>query len=92
MNIIEAMKSGKRFRRKEGDGWFFAVTDFIPTAGPSIGRVVIERHDLLADDWEVEEKKVEITKDTLANAYVASHGNTYDIKMIDRMAKNLGLE
>jgi len=60
MNIIEAVKSGKPDRLK-GDTKFFTAD-----LGP---HVPLTLSAILADDWEVEEKKVEITRDSLGKAF-----------------------
>lgn len=50
MNILEALKSGKRFKRQAWLDWYHtAVQEQFST------------DDVLADDWEVEEVKVTIT-------------------------------
>lgn len=47
MDIITAIKSGKRYKRK-ADRWFYTLED-------------VDSEDILADDWEVEgEEKEEI--------------------------------
>jgi hypothetical protein len=53
MNIIEAIKSGKRFKRKGHALW---------SDGPKYSvMVTMDWSDIVADDWEVEEKMIEIT-------------------------------
>ena len=54
MNIIEAIKSGKRFKRKSEIAWM---------SGDQLYNYV--KADIIADDWEVEERKVTITRDQL---------------------------
>lgn len=49
MNIIEAIKSGKNFRRKDGD-WFLP---FLDRRDIDISDITYD--DILADDWEIEE-------------------------------------
>jgi hypothetical protein len=51
VNIIEAIKSGKRFKRKGGTSWYSSMSDIYPTINIS----AISREDFFADDWEVEE-------------------------------------
>lgn len=50
MNIIEAVKSGKSFRRKGFPGW---KTDAI--------QMKFNDRDILADDWEIQKEPLEIT-------------------------------
>lgn len=52
MNIIDAVKSGKPYKRKLAEGWIVPKSSSI---------ITISQEDLLADDWEVEEKKVDVT-------------------------------
>jgi hypothetical protein len=84
MNIIEAVKSGKRFRRP---GMMWILADH---------RNTYLHYDLLATDWEVEEKKVEITFEQLRAAYDKSWVTSlsepgYKIPSLFRIAKELGL-
>lgn len=52
MNILEAIQSGKKFRRKGGSLYFTAIENSFD----------LSRADLIADDWETAPHKVEITK------------------------------
>lgn len=54
MNLIQALKSGKRFRRQFRLKWFTDELSFN-----------FSKIDLLAEDWEVEEEKVTITRTQL---------------------------
>ena len=53
LNIIDAVKSGKNYRRP-GGAWLKDYTS-----------ITISKEDILATDWEVEEKKAEITESEL---------------------------
>lgn len=53
MNIIAAVKSGKRFRREGYNNWFPFNADHYNS---------VSKQDILATDWEIEERKVEITE------------------------------
>jgi hypothetical protein len=66
MNIIEAVKSGKRFRRIGWTRWYpdDTVGNNIVDETPSCSK-----EDILATDWEIEERKVEITESEFENAY-----------------------
>lgn len=62
MTIIEAVKSGKRFRRKgDASGLWGCVDEAIS--------VRLYRADILAEDWEIEEPRVEITRAQLQEAF-----------------------
>jgi hypothetical protein len=77
MNILEAIKSGKRFKR---EGWdkFHSKSEY-----PNIDFDII-----LADDWETEPESVKVTKKQLLRAYLDS-AKTDDVKhgRIDRVHK-----
>lgn len=60
MNIQQAMKSGKKFRRK-GWGSGFSSLEFAYS---------LTKADILADDWEVEEVTVSITRQQFWDAIV----------------------
>ena len=51
MNIIEAMKSGKRYKRKHHRAWYDPIYGL---GHPNL--------DILADDWEVEEEVFKLTE------------------------------
>ncbi len=57
MNIIEAIKSGKRFKRP-GYGWY---------CNPSSSSFAFDA--LLETDWEVETEKITISKSDFESAY-----------------------
>ena len=59
MNIIEAVRSGKRFRR-EGFNWFPFNADHYNS---------VSKEDILAEDWEIEERKIEITEAEFDEAF-----------------------
>ena len=73
MNIIEAVKSGKIFKRKadieynynsslQHDAWYQFNT-----------------RDILADDWEIEERTITITENAVDAAWeIARHLNSED--------------
>lgn len=94
MTIIEAVKSGKRFSRR---GWRF----FDPSM-PSWQYVEFTPEDILAEDWEVLEEKITVTKAQLEKAWthvsVSWSGNIYlDVKDVllhgfNSLAKELGFK
>jgi hypothetical protein len=57
LNICEASKSGKRFRRPCMVSWLSAK-----------GYYGFTTEDILANDWEVEEETISITRRQLAEA------------------------
>lgn len=70
MNIIEAIKSGKRFRRKGQPRYLELFHDI---------DLCLSAVDITADDWEVENVPVTITKEEFLKAWdraVRSNNNT----------------
>jgi hypothetical protein len=57
LNIIDAVKSGKRFRRKLP----YKQTHWYENESPLL-LVGFNRENILATDWEIEERKIEITE------------------------------
>lgn len=89
MNLIEAIKSGKRFKRQGQTSWCsVSNNDRLFGAG-------IDRNDLLADDYEIEQTPVPITSQQFWDAYhkakeKADHpGSTKGV--CEFMARELGL-
>lgn len=70
MNIIDAIKSGKKFKRPSDTHYWkvstqgYVTDDHIFFSGPS--RIVMDTDNLLADDWELEPP--EITEKRLREA------------------------
>lgn len=86
MNIQEAIKSGKRFRRKGEKDWYYNDPECFMSG--------IQK-ELSSDDWEVEEKTVTITAEQLETAFTAAlksdalTGSFYNI--LKELKKELGL-
>jgi hypothetical protein len=58
MNIIEARKSGKPFKRRSHDEWADDICDNYEGMDLYLGNTEISRlyiEDILADDWEIKE-------------------------------------
>lgn len=68
MDIITAIKSGRPFRRKHWTTCTLTV-DGMGVIHSSTGiRYVLSTHDVMATDWEIEEKTVTITSNQLKQA------------------------
>lgn len=83
MNIIEAILTGRPIRRLNKDRWASrAPISFANTIegyfNPDyfLSTYQLTKEDILANDWEVEEERVEITKSQLVEMYQLglSHG------------------
>jgi agmatine/peptidylarginine deiminase len=79
MNIIEALKSGKPYRRAGDKDWY-----------PTSAMFMFSSSMILADDWETQEKAVTITKTQLVDAIKRAAKRT--LYGSDDIAKELGLE
>lgn len=67
MNLIDAVKSGRPFRR----ACEHRSTDWnIVTDRGYVGTVSLSPADILADDWEIQEPKVEITRKEFDQAWM----------------------
>ena len=64
MNIIEAIKSGKRFRRKS-----WTNRDYIKV---NVSRLDLPLDAIIADDWEVEEVPIQLTRSQFLRAASAA--------------------
>jgi len=84
MNIIEAVKDGRRFRRGGSEYWFCrADTSWI-----------MSEEGLASDDWEIDEKKVEVTEEQVKAALCKNIDLLpywKDLGFITKVCKDLGL-
>ena len=69
MNILDAMRSGRRFRRPSWEIYYSDTHE---------GFLELTPEDLLAEDWVIEEKKVTIT----ASEFTAAWANAVKEAMI----------
>jgi len=78
MNIIEAAKTGLPMRRKGWNNWY-----------KNAGCIAYKVEDIPADDWEVDEPKVTITRRKLNRAFnkTQSEGHGW----FELFAEELGL-
>ena len=74
MNIIDAIKSGKRFKRPTPYGpWFIISGQSINDEYGNIG-YLLTADDVLSDDWEVEEEKpIALTKSQARELFEAGY-------------------
>lgn len=86
MNIIEAIKSGRPFKRKNSKSWFFTN-----------GIYSYSNDDIVADDWEVESPSVTIKRQqfyeawAMASKIMGEKRNPDCPEMVELVAKELGL-
>lgn len=69
MKIQDAIASGKRFKRKDWAKFDFLAIEQERVLDDSRVPYSLGKSDILADDWEIEEKKVEITESQLREAW-----------------------
>lgn len=89
MNFIEAVKTGKKFKRAHWDTFYSNYT-VCPAQE-------LNRMDVLAADWQVEEEKVTLTKTELEIAYFTaissfSPGTGYAQNIFDSLCRTLGFK
>lgn len=82
MNIIEAIKSGKNFKRKN-------KPHFLLNKRGSSGPFSLE--DILAEDWEVEEETVKVTKSQVVEA-IQKGVPQGPLLVVETVLKELGFE
>ena len=70
MNIIEAIKSGRRFRRKSWTSRDWLTTEREKHVNEY--RLDLPIEALIADDWEVEQIEIKITYNVFIEAYEES--------------------
>ena len=79
MNIIEAIKSGKNFQRPCHDKYYTGLhslgTEQVMLIYDGIP-VVLSEDLFLANDWVIEEEKIEITKSQFIQAWIESAKET----------------
>ncbi|MDQ5884498.1 MAG: hypothetical protein QG556_838 [Pseudomonadota bacterium] len=88
MNIVDAVRSGKPFRRKA-----FAESQEFTYFNNHAETYEFCKPDFLTDDWEIEEPKVEVTATMVREAVSKLHGHIIgDLDATTRfMLKELGL-
>jgi hypothetical protein len=96
MTIIEAIKSGMPFKRSKHVSYY--TKEWIKGTGIFKECIVLDDADFLADDWEVEDKKVEITRTQLEQAcikvfkYQSHEYRLGSCQIVAALAKELGLD
>lgn len=86
MNLLEAIKSGKRFYRKD-----WPSVGFEPITFEQLDE--LSKEEVLAEDWIIEEKEVTITASQFDKA-VSRTGKLYHKGQwywVDALKKELGL-
>ena len=82
MNLIEAIKSGKRFKRPHWDIYYSNQME---------EELQLSIEELLAEDWEVEEKQVTITLSQFTRAWNRALTSGNEPLVYDSIVKELGL-
>jgi hypothetical protein len=84
VNLIEAIKSGKRFRRTS---WTNR-----PWIDADIGRLDMPLDAIIADDWEIELPTVTINRHQFNEAWDDATHHEYDLQKVrEKLIKELGL-
>lgn len=78
MKLEEAIKSGKPFRRLDCDSYIECDSyGMFSWSNGFMGIVRLDKEDVLADDWEIEEEKLELTKEEIKEAYIITNLELY---------------
>lgn len=96
MNIIEAIRSGRPLRRKSlsdhcgsnGEGYVCPDLLLHSRLWPSALTVA----DILADNWEIQEKKVEVTRKQVSDAIIDFNSAADMTTFIRKVCRRLGLD
>lgn len=92
MNIIEAIKSGKRFKRPGDEKWHPNSQNAAKRFNIETCMIAKNYCDIIADDWEVEIQKVELTRSDIENAFCRTQWRVTDPPFLDRFLKELGFK
>lgn len=97
MTLIEALKSGRPFKRKGDRFWCVAPDTLEIPHEDGDGQTIVKRQDILVDDWEIQDKKVEITRtefweavNKVLSEWEGNHG-TAVVNAAKLIANRLGL-
>lgn len=83
MNLIEALKSKKPLRQKNGGLWIYPLTS----------NIIFNIKQILADDWEIQEEKIEITKSQLIEALRKDYPSNFILpSTYEEIARKLGFK
>lgn len=88
MNIIDAIKSGKRYKRKAYREWYRPAS---PTS-TCYSSLQYSDEDILADDWEVEPTPIVITREQFEATWYRARTRAADWdKVYKILVEELGL-
>jgi hypothetical protein len=73
MNILEALRSGKRFKRQIEPTWHHVINENYPCMN-------IRIESILAEDWEIEQNPIIISEDDFDKAWSDSIGDNFWLK------------
>lgn len=85
MNIIDAIKSGRKYRQKGDRGYYHPLDKY--------SRYNFTLEQVLADNWEVEKVGVTITRDSLQEAWknTVTFNEPYASLILEQLMDELGL-
>ncbi len=76
MNLIDAVKSGKPFRRIAWQDYWLASDSWSKS---------FLKQDILADDWEIQEIEVKITRTQLTAAWSSALADGIDLSNMKKL-------
>lgn len=92
MDLISAIRSGKPFKRKHTETWFVITEDqqIVPLSGGCANRFGFGA--IMAEDWEIKEKVMELTEDQIKSAFLKGWGYPLREDVLFVMLKDLGFK
>ena len=79
MNFLEAHNSGKKFKRRHDDTFYYADGYMVGRTANYDGEIHIDPEDLFADDYEIEEQKIALSWEEVAKSLVKHYKITWNI-------------
>jgi hypothetical protein len=86
MDVLSAMRSGKRYKPKTVSRWFEAV----PKNRPTLKQIEVPIQWLLCEEWEIEEKEPEVTI-SRSEFLTKMRATLRDWDQADKLAVEIGL-
>lgn len=96
MNILDAIKSGKRFRLIDDPHTEWIEINTLGRFHINGHCIVLTKEKIICDDWEIEEKKLELSWEQIHRAVSLNTNHCATVGMLihdfDKMKKELGFE
>lgn len=90
MNLLEALQSGKPFKRPNWDDYYKIHQNGLVGVSNNCSLAIYYLADLISDDYEIKENKIELTKSQFIKVFKEYYPN-YDA-VANAMATELGFK